>query len=376
MAQPKTKPPNLEGSGQPNSVWSVLELTCAGAIWGFGFVATRWALEVVGPMQLSGLRFLVAAIAGLVLMGTFDLIRYLGRCYRARQNFNQQIMGYQDFWKWWKEILKVVRLALVPGLCLSATLVLQTWGLVHTTATKSAFITCTYVLLVPLLAPLVGGSRPGHRMWIAVIVAFLGVAQMGGIFQSLFSPQPDLIHSERSRLNLGDLLTLGCAIAGALHILTLDRLMKSAEGQSVSSFALNIGQSLIAWVPAAIGAWATGEDFKQSYTLLTHTRSTFSHFTDSSLTSDQFAVIGFLSVTFGSTLIAFALQVRAQKVLSASLAAILFLLEGPFAALFGVILLAEAFLFHHLAGSILIVSAVLLATFKGQPPDPRPRENH
>jgi drug/metabolite transporter (DMT)-like permease len=49
--------------------------------------------------------------------------------------------------------------------------------------------------------------------------------------------------------------------------------------------------------------------------------------------------LGFL--IFGSTLIAFALQVRSQRVLSPAVASMLFLLESPFAALFAALLLGE-----------------------------------
>ena len=44
-----------------------LLLLLAGAIWGFGFLAQKNAMDDIGPMLFVGLRFLLAAVAVLPL---------------------------------------------------------------------------------------------------------------------------------------------------------------------------------------------------------------------------------------------------------------------------------------------------------------------
>jgi drug/metabolite transporter (DMT)-like permease len=69
---------------------------------------------------------------------------------------------------------------------------------------------------------------------------------------------------------------------------------------------------------------------------------------------DFWALVGLASLTIGSTMIAFALQVKAQKTLSPSLSSLLFLLESPFAMLFGILLLHETLSLGQTVGAVLI----------------------
>ncbi len=55
-----------------------------------------------------------------------------------------------------------------------------------------------------------------------------------------------------------------------------------------------------------------------------------------------YAWTGLLALTFGSTVIAFYLQVRAQKYLSATVSSLIFLLESPFALIFSLLLLGQS----------------------------------
>ena len=112
------------------------------------------------------------------------------------------------------------------GLCLAAGYQFQTTGLVYTTPSKSAFITGLVVVLVPLLSSVPGLRPPGAHSphWNAFLgaaFAFLGIlfltapasARASGALAALI---PDL-----SSINIGDILTFGCAIAFAFHCLAL-----------------------------------------------------------------------------------------------------------------------------------------------------------
>jgi drug/metabolite transporter (DMT)-like permease len=84
----------------------------------------------------------------------------------------------------------------------------QTWGLVYTTASKSAFITGLNVVLVPFLLWGLGHQRIRIKRWVAAGLATFGLFL-------LTSP------GAGSNLNQGNFLTLGCAVAFAGQIILL-----------------------------------------------------------------------------------------------------------------------------------------------------------
>src|SRR6185436_10170435 len=73
------------------------------------------------------------------------------------------------------------------------------------------------------------------------------------------------------------------------------------------------------------------------------------------------AIFGFAFVAMVSTIFAFWLQIRAQRVLDASLSSLIFLLESPAAAIFGFLLLAERLSTSAWIGAAMMLSATALA---------------
>lgn len=107
------------------------------------------------------------------------------------------------------------------GLCLATGYQFQTIGLVYTTPSKSAFITGLVVVLVPLLSSIPSLRAPGAHAprW----NAFLGAAlAFSGI---VFLTAPAAAHSallpDLASINIGDMLTFGCAVGFAFHCLAL-----------------------------------------------------------------------------------------------------------------------------------------------------------
>ena len=94
---------------------ALMELLLAGVIWGFGFIATIWALPGIGPIWMTSIRFAMA-----IVFLDFGF-RLFGRpLMYSRRAF------FQTLW---------------PGVFLFALLTFQTWGLKYTSATRSGFIT-------------------------------------------------------------------------------------------------------------------------------------------------------------------------------------------------------------------------------------------
>jgi drug/metabolite transporter (DMT)-like permease len=276
---------------------AALELGSAGAIWGFGFVVTIWILPFIGPLWISVLRFGLSA----ALVATAALL-----VPKLRARFT----------------LDDARNAVLPGFALAAMMVLQTWGLRFTSATSSGFITTLYVVLVPMLQAIFFGKRIGMGTFLLILLALVGTALIAKLHLGAF--------------NLGDLLTLGCALVAAIHILVIDRFAAKAR----SPLSLNTFQSLwgaLLCLPFAVAF----ESFP-------------------SLSSPAIAWAGVAYLTVISTMIAFLIQIRAQRLLAPVTASLLFLLESPFSAVFARYFLGDQLLpSQWFGGGLILVSATL-----------------
>lgn len=276
---------------------AALELVFAGSIWGFGFVAVIWVLETLSPSAINSLRFTVSTIFGFA-------ISLLVPSWKLSINKKQ------------------MRVALGPGVFLGLMLILQTWGLKYTTATNSAFITCLYVVFVPVLQVIILNKRLNRFHVLFVVIGIFGTALITGF--------------NLTQINIGDILTFFCAIAGALQIIWVDKVRDQID----SPFVFNVWQSF--WC-AVLSLVCLGVLLLTGVQSLLHSN-----------TLNFRVVFGFLALSFGSVLLGFFLQIRAQKVLSPSLASMLFLLEAPFAFLFAVLLLNERISMIRLAGALII----------------------
>jgi drug/metabolite transporter (DMT)-like permease len=174
------------------------------AVWGSTFVVVKGALADATPAAFNLVRMTLAFI---VLAA-----------------------AYHRFWRGIRR-WHVGAGALV-GLCLAIGYQFQTTGLARTTPSKSAFITGLLVVMVPLLSIIPGLRPPGaHRpRWNAFLgagLAFAGIvlltapaAAQGQAGASALARFADLL-PDMTSINLGDVLTLGCAIGFAFHTLAL-----------------------------------------------------------------------------------------------------------------------------------------------------------
>jgi drug/metabolite transporter (DMT)-like permease len=95
-----------------------------------------------------------------------------------------------------------------PAAILGALLFLAYWGqtrgLLFISPSRSAFLTGLNVVMVPFADRVLRGRKPPLPAWIAAVLAVLGTSWLIGGFDA--------------RPSTGDLLTLGCAVASALHV--------------------------------------------------------------------------------------------------------------------------------------------------------------
>ncbi|MEW5851520.1 MAG: DMT family transporter [Myxococcota bacterium] len=275
---------------------NVLWLVVCTAIWGLGFVATARTLASMHPLWSNAVRFLIAAPVGLLVF---------------------------------RRKLVVDRAHLIAAgtasVFLTAAFAFQTWGLRYTSVGRSSLITGLYAVFTPLCAPLFRAPPPRVMHFVGAVVAFAGLSVLGGAWQE-----------GDAGLNLGDALTLGCALVSVGHIYVV---AKVAPGRD--PFALNALQVSFCALWSLILALLFGGP------------------PPTSMDTETLVAMSFLAVF--SSVVAFGIQMMAQQVLSASTAATLLLMEAPFGVLFGVLLLSETLAIPQLLGGALMLGGCILS---------------
>jgi drug/metabolite transporter (DMT)-like permease len=278
-----------------------LALLLTTLIWGATFPATKAVLEQIPPLSFLFLRFLLGA----VLVGAGFLLWRL-RLHREPAT---------------------LRASAIATCWLFLGYVLQTVGLQYTTASNSAFITALYVVIVPLIL-----RRFDRRVWWAIGIAIVGLW---------------LLVKPSASGNLGDLLTLGCALAFAAHIACLERFTREADPPSL--FAWQMMAMVVLLLPTLLIERAPVQAFAPTSMLL----------------------IG-LGVTGGLATGAFAIQMWVQRIVPAQQVALIFASEPAYAAWLSWYFLEETLDAQGWLGSGLILLAVVVGAYGGGPRSPSP----
>jgi drug/metabolite transporter (DMT)-like permease len=197
---------------------------------------------------------------------------------------------------------------------------LQTAGLELTTVTSTGFITGLYVVFTPLLALVAFRTPVPAAVWVGVVFSLAGLVLLSGAPGGSW---------------LGNALVLGNAIAQSLQIVAMERYAPRYDPR-----ALTILQMGVAFVGFTIVAVAAGQveappDAETWYALV--------------VTGVFAGALGYLVATW------------VQSRTTAARAALLFTLEAPFAALFGVLLLSERLGWAGWLGCAVMLTGIVLA---------------
>jgi drug/metabolite transporter (DMT)-like permease len=268
---------------------ATLALVAATAVWGATFVVVQDAVEQMPVLPFLWWRFALAtAVLALVRpRAVLDL--------SAQQR----------------------RRGLVLGLLLGGGYVLQTFGLLHTSATVSGFITGMFVVFTPLIGWLVLGEPVARPVWFAVGLATLGLA---------------LISLRGFAIGFGELLTLGCAALFAGQIVGLSRWSTSRDAYGLTVLQLGVVALLCLLASPLQGGVVLPPN------------------------AGVWAAVVFLALA--ATALAFLAQTWAQTHMTAPRAAIVLTLEPVFAGIFGVTLGGDELTARILAGGACIVAAM------------------
>ena len=282
-----------------------LLLVLISLIWGSTFVLVKKALNDSSPLVLNTLRMALAA----VLLAIF---------YR-------------------KKMAALTRPALIAGMVvgffLYAGYAFQTTGLKLTTPSKSAFLTGTSTVMVPLL--LVAIWRTRIHWWRVVGIA-LGIL---GLFLMTF-PAGGSGLADFARVNFGDILTIGCALNFAFQIILLGRASQRFPFEQIA---------VVQVATAAVLTAITTPILEKP------------HFQPTGTVIAAVLITGILC-----TAVAFSIQSWAQQFTPATHTALIFNLEPVFAWLTSFVYLKERLGLRAGAGALLILGGVLVSELLSQ----------
>jgi len=271
-------------------------------IWGTAFIAQDTGMDNIGPLTFNAARFFV----GFVTVLPIALLVERGKII---ENIN---LDKKLFFKY----LFLMSLSLFFGTYLQQT------SLLYTNIANAAFFTVFYVPLVPIILFIIYKIKVRWSIWPSILLCIIGV-----YFLSDFS---------NSEILIGDSLVILCSVFWALHIIFAGKFMEKFD---------------IPIFFAALQAILVGM-YSLLFALL------FEEINLTNILLENYSIIyaGFLS---GG--IAFTLQMYAQKNIEEAPAAIIYSLEGVFAALAGWIILNQMLDFSNILGCFIILIAVILS---------------
>jgi drug/metabolite transporter (DMT)-like permease len=309
-------------------VLAVAGIVLCTVIWGSCFVTMKAVVAYLKPCSLLAARYALAAIA-------------MALCCRATGHW---------------PAARDVAPGLLLGALLAASYLLQTFGLVHTTASNNAFLTAFYVILVPIVNRLLFQGPIRAANVVAAAVALAGIALI-----SL---------NESFRIGSGDALTLACSLAFAFHMVYLQRFAPGRDPLALT-FVMVAGTAaacLVAALAVEGGRPFLGDPPMPSADALGAAgglaAAVAGAFGRGSVTlgAVAFALL-YLSVV--GTMGSMTLQTFGQKHVPAAPAAVLFSMESVYGAAFSIALLGDPLTPRILAGFALMFGAALLAILKG-----------
>ena len=287
---------------------SLLLFFIATLLWGMAFVAQKAAAELP-TFTLCAIRSGIAAVFLIGVVIAFDKIRKNGR-----RLFKKN--GRPDLTK--SELLG----GLVTGAILALGTSVQQFGLsIGTSASKAAFITALYVVIVPMISALIG-KKPSLNAYIGAIISVVGFYL--------------LCIDDELTVVLSDLLVLACALVFAFHIISVDHFSPKCDGIRMSlvqfavAFILNLIPALIFELPV-----------------------------DHQLLSANMPSVLYLAIC--SSGIAYTLQIIAQRDADPTVSSVLLSMESVFGVIGAAIFLHERMSLKEYIGCAVVLFAVILA---------------
>ncbi len=281
-----------------------LLLITAAFIWGTTFVAQQVGMGALGPFSYAAARYVLGLAAVLLI--------WYG--YRGSRRIARQQGTYQSGW----------RAGVGAGCIMFIASSLQQVAMQYTTAGKTSFITCLYIIFVPIFSVLLKKHiRPEN--WAGAVLALLGLYF--------------LCVKEDLTLGYGDTLVFISAFFWTFHILFIDRFAAMVDAIEMSAM-----QIAVCALFSTLAAYA------------------YETFQWSGVIEEAFPIFYAGVMSAG---VAFTLQIIGQKYAEPSHAAIIMSFEAVFGALASWLLLHEVMSRMEILGCLLMLAGMTITQLGG-----------
>ena len=213
---------------------------------------------------------------------------------------------------------KFVKRAVLIGLLLCSGFIFQTFGLTQTTVSNTGFITGLYLVFTPLISWILLKREIFKVQWLAVLVATIGLY---------------FISFNGISFGIGEILVLISALLFAGQIVALG---EWSDGEN--TYALTLIQILVSAV--IFFALSLKDGFQ--------------------LPPDNAVWSAVFYTAFFATFLGFLIQVKAQSIMSATVAGVLLAMETPFALFFGLYFDNDPITLRIISGGTLVLVAMAL----------------
>jgi drug/metabolite transporter (DMT)-like permease len=283
-----------------------LLMLLAALIWGSAFVAQRLSLDAIGPFLFTGLRFLLGAAVVTALLACLRP----ARSRIADTDPPASATGASH---------SLVVSGAVLGLLLAVAISMQQIGLQYTKIANAGFISSLYVVIVPMLGVLMR-HQTATGTWLGALLAALGM-----YFLSV---------NEQFVILYGDWYQLAGAFVISAQVMLVGRFARRHDPLKLA---------LVQFVTCGVVCLAVG------------------------LVCEPVRLAGIVraapTIIYGGALsvgVAYTIQVVAQKDAAPAHAAVIFSMEGVFAALAGWLVLGETLSSRSLVGCCLMLAGLIV----------------
>ena len=269
-------------------------------IWGTAFIAQDTGMDNIGPLTFNAARFVIGFLTILPLALLFE-----------RKKIKLEVLSKSKLF---------MKYLVFMGVSLFLGTFLQQTALQYTNIANAAFFTVFYVPIVPILLFFIYSKKVHWSIWPAI-----GLCVFGVYLLSDFS---------NSEIMLGDGLVILCSVFWALHIIFAGKFMEEFD---IPMFYAAL-QALFVALLSIIFSYI------------------FEEINISKILMESSSILYAGALSGG---IAFTLQMYAQKNIEEAPAAIIYSLEGVFAAVAGWIILNQFLSTNNMIGCLLILIAVI-----------------
>ena len=275
----------------------IIFLLITAIVWGSSFVAQEIGMKSIDAFTFTGIR---TALGAIVLIPVVLIIN---------KGFDMR-----------KETLTA---GLVLGIVFSIAQNFQQFSFYYSTSGKIAFITAFYMFFVPLFSVFLG-KKIKLLTWGAIL---LGLA---GLFLLCINP------SDLTKINLGDILALICAVFYAVQIMLIDKYTE----KDISGVQLSFMQ----FVVAAVISIAAMFIFEKPV------------IADIKTAAPSLLYSGIMSCG-----VAYTFQIIGQKHANPVVASLLMCMESVFAVIAAAIVLHQGMSLREGAGCVIMFAAIILS---------------